>query len=77
MCGYFCIGFVDFMLAGMTLTDFTKIISPNNFKKIKLYKFKLFDQCLKMAKCDSHEARNMYPNLSATERNSTERSTTA
>ena len=65
MCGCFCIGFVDFMLAGKTLTDFTKIISPNHFKKIKLYNFKLYDQCLKMAKCDSHETPNMYPNLNA------------
>ena len=23
MCGYFCIGFIDFMLAGKTLTDYT------------------------------------------------------
>ena len=23
MCGYFCIGFIDFMLAGKKLTDFT------------------------------------------------------
>ena len=34
MCGYFCIGFIDFMLAGKTLTDFTNLFSPNNFKKI-------------------------------------------
>ena len=33
MCGYFCIGFIDFMLAGKTLTDFTDLFSPNNFKK--------------------------------------------
>ena len=33
MCGYFCIGFIDFMLAGKTLTEFTNIFSPNNFKK--------------------------------------------
>ena len=33
MCGYFCIGFIDFMLKGKTLTDFTKLFSPNNFKK--------------------------------------------
>ena len=33
MCGYFCIGFIDFMLAGKTLTDFTNIFSRNNFKK--------------------------------------------
>ena len=31
MCGYFCIGFIDFMLAGKTLTDFTNLFSPNNF----------------------------------------------
>ena len=33
MCGYFCIGFIDFMLAGKTLTDLTNLFSPNNFKK--------------------------------------------
>ena len=31
ICGYFCIGFIDFMLAGKTLTDFTNLFSPNNF----------------------------------------------
>ena len=31
MCGYFCIGFIDFMLAGKTLTEFTNLFSPNNF----------------------------------------------
>ena len=30
---YFSIGFVDFMLAGKTLTRFTNLFSPNNFKK--------------------------------------------
>ena len=33
MCGYFCVGFIDFMLAGKTLTEFTNFFSPNNFKK--------------------------------------------
>ena len=33
MCRYFCIGFIDFMLAGKTLTEFTNLFSPNNFKK--------------------------------------------
>ena len=33
MCGYFCIGFIDFMLAGKTLTEFTNLFSPNNFEK--------------------------------------------
>ena len=31
--GYFCIGFIDFMLAGKTLTDFTDLFSQSNFKK--------------------------------------------
>ena len=33
MCGYFCIGFIDFMLAGKTLTEFPNLFSPNNFNK--------------------------------------------
>ena len=33
MRGYFCIGFIDFMLAGKILTDFTNLFSPNNLKK--------------------------------------------
>ena len=33
MCGYFCIGFIDFMLKGKKLTEYTNLFSPNNFKK--------------------------------------------
>ena len=33
MCGYFRTGFIDFMLAGKTLTENTNVFSPNNFKK--------------------------------------------
>ena len=33
MCGCFCIGFIDSMLAGKTLTEYTNLFSPNNFKK--------------------------------------------
>ena len=33
MCGYFCIDFIDFMLAGKTLTEYTNLFSPNNFKE--------------------------------------------
>ena len=32
MSGYFCIRFIDFMLTGKTLTEFTNLFSPNNFK---------------------------------------------
>ena len=33
MCGYFCIGFIDFMLADKKLTDYTNLFSPHDFKK--------------------------------------------
>ena len=33
MCGYCCIDFIDFMLTGKTLTDYTNLFSPHNFKK--------------------------------------------
>ena len=33
MCGYFCIGFIDFMLAGKTLIDYTALFSPYDFNK--------------------------------------------
>ena len=33
LCQYFCIGFIDFMLAGEKLTDFTNLFSPYDLKK--------------------------------------------
>ena len=33
MCGYFCIGFINFMLEGKTLTDYTTLFSPHYFDK--------------------------------------------
>ena len=33
MCPYFCIGFIGFMFKGKTLTEYTNLFSPNNFKK--------------------------------------------
>ena len=33
MCGYFCFAFVDFMLKGKSLTEYTNLFSPNDFKK--------------------------------------------
>ena len=32
MCGYFCIGFIDFMLAGRSVIDFTSLFSSYDFK---------------------------------------------
>ena len=42
MCDYFCIGFIDFMLAGKTLTDYTNLFSPYDFDKIDQIIFRYF-----------------------------------
>ena len=39
MCGYFCIGFIDFMVKGKSLLDYTNSFSSNDYEnndKIKL-----------------------------------------
>ena len=33
MCGYFCIGFINFMFNAKSLTDYTNLFSPNDLKK--------------------------------------------
>ena len=33
ICGYFCIEFINYMLKGKTLLDYTNLFSPNNFRK--------------------------------------------
>ena len=33
MCGYFSIGFIDYMFKGKSLTDYTDLFSHNNFKE--------------------------------------------
>ena len=33
MCGYFCIGFIDFILAGKKLTNYTNLFFPYDFRK--------------------------------------------
>ena len=33
MSGYFCIGFINFMFNGKSLTDYTNLFSPNDFNK--------------------------------------------
>ena len=32
MCGYFCIEFIDFMLKGKILLDYTNVFSPNDYE---------------------------------------------
>ena len=33
LCGYFCVGFIDFMHGGKILTDYTSLFSSYNFEK--------------------------------------------
>ena len=33
MCGYFCIGIIDFVLKGKSMLDYTNIFSPNDYEK--------------------------------------------
>ena len=32
LCGYFCIGFINFMLKGKSLLDYTNLFFPNEYK---------------------------------------------
>ena len=36
MCGYFWVGFIDFILKDKSLTDFANLFSPNEFKKMNI-----------------------------------------
>ena len=42
MCGYFCIGFIDFMLKGKSLLDYTNLFSPNEYEKKQQNNTKMF-----------------------------------
>ena len=33
MCWFYCIAFVEYMLAGKTFLDYTNLFSPNDYKK--------------------------------------------
>ena len=37
MCGYYCIEFINYMLKGKTLLDYTNLFSPNDFIKNENY----------------------------------------
>ena len=42
MCGYFCIEFINYMLKGKMLLDYTNLFSPNDFKKNDLVIKRIF-----------------------------------
>ena len=42
MCGFYCIAFIGYMLAGKTLLDYTNLFSPNDYKKNDKIVYKYF-----------------------------------
>ena len=51
MCGYFCIGFIDFMVKGKSLLEYTNLFSPNEYEKNDKIILKYFQQSLNKLKC--------------------------
>ena len=35
MCGYFCVGFIDFVLKGRSWLEYTNLFSPNDYEMAK------------------------------------------
>ena len=42
MCGYFCIGFIDFVLKGKSLLYYTNLFPPNNYENYNKIILKYF-----------------------------------
>ena len=51
MCGYLCIGFIDFMLKGKSLLKYINLFSPNEYEKNDEIILKYF-QWLKNSFCE-------------------------
>ena len=46
MCGFYCIAFIEYMLKGKILLDYTNLFAPNDFKKNEIIIYKYFkDKC--------------------------------
>ena len=44
MCEFYCIAFIEYMLAGKTLLDYTNLFSPNEYKKNDKIIYKCFKE---------------------------------
>ena len=58
MWGFYCIAFIEYMLPGKTLLDYTDLFSPNDYRRIiyKYFKDKCINSWLQIKKID--ETRN-------------------
>ena len=43
MCGYFCTGFIDFMLKSKNLLDYKNLFYPNDYEKYDKIALKYFE----------------------------------
>ena len=59
MCGYFWIGFIDFMLAGKKLSDFTTLFSPDDFDKNDYIILRYFLRWMKLIKQNCQIKQNL------------------
>ena len=42
MCGFYCIAFIEYMLAGKNLLNYNNLLSPNDYKKNDKIIYKYF-----------------------------------
>ena len=59
MCGYFCIGFIEFMLAGKKLTDYANMFSPYDFDKNDHIIFRLISKMNESNSVESVDRTNL------------------
>ena len=51
MCRFYCIAFIEYMVAGKSLLDYTNLFSPNDYKKNDKIIYKYFkDKCCRRGK---------------------------
>ena len=44
MCAFYCIAFIEYMITGKALLDYTKLFSPNDYKKNEKIIYKYFKE---------------------------------
>ena len=59
MCGYFCNGFIEFVLAGKKLTDYANIFSPYDFDKNDHIIFRLISKMNESNSVESVDRTNL------------------
>ena len=50
MCGFYCVGFIEYMLLAKTLLDYTSLFSLNDYKKNDKIIYKCFKDASRRSK---------------------------